>query len=472
MARWREMLGARNSVRPGGGNNGTMNGFSNGPDACRAAGGGFAGSTSSDIARTREHQLYGAEQFRSILHKERSRADRLGDELSLVCMPGLSSLDKDQQYYLSQRLRCTDDAGWLAAGWLGVLLPHTGKDCAYLVADNLCQEFGLNTEDAIVLTYPTEKLPDGHVSDGCENEQSVPEQRQAGNRSGVAPTPTTAGNAKMPSDAAHAPRLNSVVSGNTRKTGKRRRQDSHEQKSQADSFGKNGATESVRSNAAPKAGRSAAGANDDLLVCTDLLVLTLPWWKRSLDICGSILGLIALSPVFLITAIAIKVNSRGPVFFAQRRVGAGGRIFRMFKFRSMVPNAEALKASLSALNEATGPVFKSKRDPRITGVGRWIRKTSIDELPQLLNVLLGDMSLVGPRPPTPDEVAIYSPWQRRRLELTPGLTCIWQVHGRCQVEFEDWVRMDLQYAARRSVWLDLKLIFGTIPAVLFMRGAH
>jgi lipopolysaccharide/colanic/teichoic acid biosynthesis glycosyltransferase len=198
----------------------------------------------------------------------------------------------------------------------------------------------------------------------------------------------------------------------------------------------------------------------------------MPKWKRCVDVVGSLSALILLSPVFLLTALAIKLSSRGPVFFAQRRVGAGAKSFRMFKFRSMVRNAEALKATLLELNEQSGPVFKVKRDPRITTVGRWIRKLSIDELPQLINVLIGDMSLVGPRPPTPDEVIHYLPWQRRRLELTPGITCIWQVYGRCQVDFDAWVRMDLDYAQKRSFWFDLKLLAGTIPAVLFMRGAH
>jgi exopolysaccharide biosynthesis polyprenyl glycosylphosphotransferase len=193
--------------------------------------------------------------------------------------------------------------------------------------------------------------------------------------------------------------------------------------------------------------------------------------KRLLDLTGSIVGLILLSPILLATAIVIKATDRGPIFFSQVRSGRNGRKFRMHKFRSMVVDAEKLKKELEKLNEMDGPVFKIKHDPRITRVGRFIRKTSIDELPQLFDVLMGDMSLVGPRPPLPSEVAQYQPWQRRRLSVKPGITGPWQVSGRNEISFEEWMRMDLEYIDNWSLWLDLRIIFMTIPVVLIHKGA-
>lgn len=155
----------------------------------------------------------------------------------------------------------------------------------------------------------------------------------------------------------------------------------------------------------------------------------------------------------------------------QTRTGLHGRTFRMFKLRSMRVGAEALRQDLDAVNEVDGPVFKLRQDPRITGLGRWLRRTSLDELPQLLNVLRGDMSLVGPRPPLPDEVAEYEPWQLRRLSMRPGLTGLWQVSGRSAVPFERWMALDLEYIDRWSLWLDLELLLRTVPAVVSGRGA-
>ena len=183
--------------------------------------------------------------------------------------------------------------------------------------------------------------------------------------------------------------------------------------------------------------------------------------KRITDIVCSLAGLIVLSPILLIIAIAIKMDSKGPIFFKQDRVGKDVRIFSMYKFRSMVVNAEELKKSLEKENEMSGPMFKIKKDPRITRVGRFIRKTSIDELPQLINVLKGDMSLVGPRPSLPKEVEAFEPWMKERLTVLPGLTCIWQVSGRNNIPFKEWMELDIKYVRERSYLLDLKLIFKT-----------
>lgn len=198
----------------------------------------------------------------------------------------------------------------------------------------------------------------------------------------------------------------------------------------------------------------------------------LPFWKRLLDVVVSTALLVVLSPLFLTTALAIKLTSRGPVFFRQKRAGLGGLPFDFYKFRSMRVGAEDLKEDLLGQNEKDGPIFKIRDDPRLTPIGRLLRKTSIDELPQLWNVLRGDMTLVGPRPPTLDEVPSYELWQRRRLNLTGGLTCIWQVSGRSEVGFEDWMRMDVRYAKRRSFLGDMKLLSRTLRAVFTGRGAY
>ncbi|MDU3724767.1 MAG: sugar transferase, partial [Clostridium celatum] len=158
---------------------------------------------------------------------------------------------------------------------------------------------------------------------------------------------------------------------------------------------------------------------------------------------------------------AIRIDSKGPIIFKQDRVGKDGKIFSMYKFRSMIVNAEELKAKLETKNEMSGPMFKMKNDPRITKVGRFIRKTSIDELPQLINVIKGDMSLVGPRPSLPKEVEQFSPWMLERLKVKPGITCYWQVMGRNNIAFEEWMKLDVKYVHEMNYWLDIKLIFKT-----------
>ncbi|HLK40836.1 MAG TPA: sugar transferase [Polyangiaceae bacterium] len=193
--------------------------------------------------------------------------------------------------------------------------------------------------------------------------------------------------------------------------------------------------------------------------------------KRLFDVLATATALILLSPLMITVAVLIRCTSRGPILFKQERVGRHGHPFHMLKFRSMVVNAEELKAKLMALNEQAGPVFKMTRDPRITPVGRFIRKYSIDELPQLINVLRGEMSIVGPRPPVPSEVAKYEAWQRRRLSVRPGLTCVWQVSGRNEISFEEWMYMDMQYIDHWNLAHDFQLILKTVPVVLTGRGA-
>jgi len=194
--------------------------------------------------------------------------------------------------------------------------------------------------------------------------------------------------------------------------------------------------------------------------------------KRIIDIIGSLTGLILISPVMIIVAIVIKFGSKGPVFFAQSRVGRDGNEFVMYKFRSMCTEAEALLGKLKNENEMSGPMFKMKDDPRITKVGKFIRKTSIDELPQLINILKGDMSLVGPRPSLPKEVLQFTPFQKRRLVAKPGLTCYWQVNGRSDVSFKEWMKMDVDYVEERNTWIDITLIFKTVGVLFGDEGAR
>ncbi len=195
--------------------------------------------------------------------------------------------------------------------------------------------------------------------------------------------------------------------------------------------------------------------------------------KHLMDFVGAFLVLIPFLLVMIPVAVIIRITSPGPVFFRQQRAGLNGRPFTMLKFRTMVTNAEQLKQELAVLNEMTGPVFKVTNDPRVTPIGKWLRKMSIDEFPQLLNVLRGEMSLVGPRPLPVDEVARFDDMaHRRRLSVKPGLTCIWQVSGRNKVsDFREWVRLDLEYIDNWSLWLDIKILIKTVPVVLFGWGA-
>ncbi|UCD17954.1 MAG: sugar transferase [Candidatus Zixiibacteriota bacterium] len=193
--------------------------------------------------------------------------------------------------------------------------------------------------------------------------------------------------------------------------------------------------------------------------------------KEGLDRIGGLIGLMASAPIILLAAVAIKLESKGPVFYRQKRSGINGRPFYMYKLRTMVDGADKHKEKLQHLNEMSGPVFKIAKDPRVTRIGRILRKFSLDEFPQFYNVLKGDMSLVGPRPPLPKEVAQYKPWHHRKLSVKPGLTCIWQVNGRNHVDFDSWMKQDLEYIDNWSLQQDVKLLLKTIPAVIKAKGA-
>jgi exopolysaccharide biosynthesis polyprenyl glycosylphosphotransferase len=194
--------------------------------------------------------------------------------------------------------------------------------------------------------------------------------------------------------------------------------------------------------------------------------------KRALDIFLASLGLVAILPIWLVIVLAIRLDSPGPAIFVQERVGQHGRRFRFYKFRSMYVDAERRLDDMLARNEVDGPVFKIRSDPRVSRLGGFLRRTSLDELPQLINVVKGDMSMVGPRPPIPREVAEYRPSDIFRLSVKPGMTCLWQVSGRSNVSFDQWMEYDRQYVRNMSLWLDLRILMRTVGAVLSMRGAY
>lgn len=214
-------------------------------------------------------------------------------------------------------------------------------------------------------------------------------------------------------------------------------------------------------------------ANTVKLVVWDCTMAFARGLKRCVDVTGSLLGLLLLSPLFIVVALLIKLEDGGGIIYRQVRVGKDGRHFQFYKFRSMYENADRVKASLVAENQsADGVIFKIKQDPRVTRIGRFIRRYSIDELPQLFNVLAGDMSLVGPRPPLPDEVAKYTLEDRKRLHVNPGITCIWQVSGRSDIPFKQQVQLDKEYIHSQSLRKDMWILLKTIPAVVFGKGAY
>ncbi|MDH4037630.1 MAG: sugar transferase [Candidatus Krumholzibacteria bacterium] len=194
--------------------------------------------------------------------------------------------------------------------------------------------------------------------------------------------------------------------------------------------------------------------------------------RRLFDLVFGFLILLLIAPVVPLLAVMIRLDSPGPILYRQTRIGQGGRRFTFLKFRSMYAGSDRKLDELAALNEQAGPIFKMRDDPRITPVGRFLRRSSLDEIPQILNVLRGDMSIVGPRPALPAEVSKYEPWQRRRLEARPGLTCLWQISGRSHIGFDEWMRLDVEYLRTRSLWTDVVILAKTIPAVMARRGAY
>lgn len=409
-------------------------------------------------------------EFDQSFRRECSRSDRGRRTLALVVF---ELVDHAQMRALAgalrDRIRMSDLLGYVDADRLGLLLPDTDAAGAQALLSELVPRLGrLGVKCSHQLLVYPESWAKDHLSEYAAAEARAP-------RSGVeAPDDTShgggngKGNGKGNGSGSSNGSSNGSGKGDARPAERRRPvvPSIPEENSEAER------SEPARPRARRGLDLVRSTSSTPVRELPDYLVAPLPAWKRGLDVLVSGLLLLALSPLFAVVALAIKLTSKGPVIFRQARAGAGGAPFTFYKFRSMYLDAEARKAALSGSNEQDGPIFKMRNDPRMTPIGRLIRRSSIDELPQLWNVLKGDMTLVGPRPPTLDEVVYYEPWQRRRLALKGGLTCIWQVSGRSEVGFEDWVRMDLRYARIRNLRRDLGLLFRTPLAILTGRGAY
>jgi lipopolysaccharide/colanic/teichoic acid biosynthesis glycosyltransferase len=388
--------------------------------------------------------LYTQEQTDNAIHRERCRSDRTGQSFALVLFRMPRSIGPSRSLLRLARTaltrsRGTDEVGWYDEDTVCALLPDTDGEGADRFADNVAAVFTDATQrpQVTIYAYP-------------------------GTWTGAAPTELKTAAAAIVAGPAGGRRTASelmpFVSRGVTETLATRGQ-----------LGAGQVALASLNRPATKARHKSEPVSHPLTV---LLARPMPWWKRAMDILGAVFGLVVFAPVFVLSALAIKISDPGPVFFCQRRAGLGGRPFKIVKFRTMCVDAEAKKQALREQSEQDGPAFKIKHDPRITKVGRILRKTSLDELPQLWNVLKGEMSLVGPRPLPVDEQDGAERWQQARIDVTPGLTCIWQIKGRSTVTFAEWVRMDVGYIRKRTIWHDLKIIFQTVPAVLLRRGAR
>jgi lipopolysaccharide/colanic/teichoic acid biosynthesis glycosyltransferase len=370
-----------------------------------------------------------------LLRRECSRAARNGKELSLVLFELRGQSRRSMATLrlartMLRRARMTDEIGWYDDQHLAALLPDTTSRGARSFANGVREliEGRMDRPRALIYTYPNNWV----MSEDDDQQTNGRKQRMA-----------------------------DLVGAGAKANGNGHRKIRRHDLVPAFEEG----FESELNEAPVTVGLEAAPLDV-------LLVRPLPMWKRAIDFMGALVLLLLFSPLMAFAAFAIKLTSHGPVIFAQRRAGLGGRPFTIYKFRTMCVDAERQKQGLRAISEQDGPAFKLTHDPRVTRIGSILRKTSIDELPQLFTVIKGDMSLVGPRPLPVDESQACQLWQRRRLDVTPGLTCIWQVEGRSRVTFDEWVRMDVKYIRRRNILHDISLIFRTIPAVLLRRGAR
>jgi len=364
------------------------------------------------------HHLYSPEQIAHVLQRERARADRHRREYSLIIFKAEGAGRPHALLLRMAKLvlahaRTTDDVGYFDVDSVCTVLPETSSTGAWRLGQRVCEEakrHGLRPA-CVVYTYPTAWFPT--PVDACDQDQdNAPPSARRKTEDGLQPSyVSTDDTLRLTLDDAPVHELES------------------------------------------------------------LMVRPMPRWKRMLDIAGAGCAILMFSPLMILTAMLIKLTDPGPILFKQRRSGRGGKPFLIYKFRTMCVDAEKKKAALRAVSEQDGPAFKLTHDPRVTKVGAFLRKTSLDELPQLFNVLKGDMSLVGPRPLPIDEQEAVDLWHRRRLDVMPGLTCIWQVKGRSQVTFEEWMRMDISYIRKQKLSHDLSILAQTVPAVLLRKGA-
>jgi lipopolysaccharide/colanic/teichoic acid biosynthesis glycosyltransferase len=417
-------------------------------------------------------RILNGREVRAVLRRERSRADRRGLPVTLVVFHAQvgdrKQVDQFQQA-LRARLRITDDVGRLGRKRVAAVLPDTDERGARALAEELRGRFArILPMDCEVLAYPTRpsRLPDAETEtpDGEDGNEVAVERRlqlyhpsrdavgtrAPRNRPRLVVVDEDTLNPTRETDSAGNARGEPVLSSGL---------DAVNRTSLA-------LAPEPTPNAAPiREGENSQRSLEPILAEPD------PWWKRGIDLLGATCGLILTSPIMVTAAIAIWITSGRPIFFVQKRRGRGGRAFSMYKFRTMVVDAEKMQRRLAEKNEQDGPAFKMERDPRVTPLGGFLRGTSIDELPQLFNVLKGDMSLVGPRPLPCHESDACEDWQRQRLLVTPGLTCIWQVKDRrSKIPFADWARMDVRYIRSRTPWHDVKLIYQTVVAIVCRKG--
>lgn len=370
-------------------------------------------------------------EFERAVLREKARTERNGRRFSLLVFTPRGPREDLERLLpiLARRVRLSDLVGRLDAERLAVILPETGGFEAWTLADSVLDLGGASglEFDCSVHTFPFE----GHSGEDDHGGGDGPSNGNGTQNGNGTHRNGNGKHAPLVEDPGTPTDLRAKGRGTTRPSQERR----------------------------PVGDLSQA------------FLLPLPRWKRCMDVILAALLLVVAIPVSILTAIAIKLTSPGPILFKQLRVGRAGRTFTFYKFRTMCVDAEASKGDLLHRNEQEGPVFKMANDPRVTPIGTFLRRSSIDEIPQLWNVLRGDMALVGPRPPTPEEVSKYETWQLQRLNLTGGLTGSWQVSGRSLVGFVDWVRMDIRYARERGFWHDLVLLAKTPWAVLSRRGA-
>ena len=406
------------------------------------------------------------EQFEAEIAKETDRSNRRSEarEFALITFNFSDRQAPEKKIGLlahdfTSRLRISDTIGWFDFR-LAVLLPETGKNGALGVANSLAKiaaKHGVNVETCVSIYPWDDKLAsiaeDLHSQSGYASEDDVDD-------SGFGQSTRT--------DRPHAlPRPHS--------NGSHDRHDGEQDSLNFSGLGdfENSGTATATLPATNVRLRPSTQLDTGVGTGTSIMFQSerTPIWKRGIDVVGAGIGIMLLSPVFIGAAMAIKVSAPGPVFFRQMREGKDGKPFGILKFRTMVIDAEAKQADLRAISEQDGPAFKLKDDPRVTKVGKYLRKSCIDELPQLFNVLFGQMSLVGPRPLPVGESHQCNVWQRRRLSVLPGCTCIWQAHGGRDIPFSEWMRMDMEYIQKRSFFYDLKLIVETACIALLHKGS-
>lgn len=425
----------------------------------------FRSATSAGINRQNAHvlpqEMFEAELVKEAFRSNRRRTDR---EFAVVKFnfSDQQATDRKLASLISgfrSRLRISDAIGWFDLH-LAVLLPETKKAGALLVANQLSEisaEHGIQV-DSHVAIYPwddqlvavTENLNGESYLGGDESKSDRDDDNDLHDGDNFQRTDTPH----------HRFEANGQFNNNEFNNGNSAMSVAVEVKQLK-------SAKAVKTTSQTSLSKAVQGTGHAIQILNDKT----PRWKRAIDIVGAGAGLLMLTPVFAVAAVAIKCTSAGPVFFVQKREGKDGREFGILKFRTMCVNAEAKQAALRKQSEQDGPAFKLKNDPRITFVGKYLRKSCIDELPQLYNVLVGEMSLVGPRPLPVGESKQCTPWQRQRLSVLPGLTCIWQAHGGRDIKFSEWMRMDMEYIRKRSLFYDLRLICETAFIAILHRGS-